>query len=455
MNDKIIVSSKERFRHHGIETDHGTPDDPDFIATLKKLKDLVIRPAPTSAWDTFTKVGTTIVAGVTAAIVAAKAIQKPPAEGATEVLDSVSDELGITNKSTDGSVAAPSNPEDTTAEPPVPAAQDKPAELSKEHTEFAKKITPKVEKVIRNEPIAPPRSAAGAPARSDTAVPERTIVPPGGKDVGFVSRSFESKGNAATVSSGIGDAGGVSYGTYQLSSRKGNNGLSPVDEFLVQSAYKDKFKGLAAGSSAFSKVWTSLGSTPEFAQEQQSYIKRKYYDQVLRSSVSKSARLEKRGAAIQEMVFSTSVQYGATGAREVFEAAGISGAMSDKEIIKRVQKAKQVRLDEKDQKKKRNYKSVSGRIATEEKVLTTIAEAEAPQTKVATESVVVPSQAVVPTSYSMPEKIEPTVQPEQIVVPRQTQQSTPQKSKRGVEAAQPTNQGVPFRMRSGALGVIN
>lgn len=51
--------------------------------------------------------------------------------------------------------------------------------------------------------------------------------------MGQTSARYESSGiGPGTISSGKGDAGGVSYGSYQLSSKKGT-----LKEYLDQSAY--------------------------------------------------------------------------------------------------------------------------------------------------------------------------------------------------------------------------
>src|SRR5437868_13354131 len=71
--------------------------------------------------------------------------------------------------------------------------------------------------------------------------------------LGSLSEKYES-GNRGpgTVSTGKGDPGGVSYGTYQLSSRVGR-----ADAF-VKKYYPEEFKGLKAGTPDFTARWQKL-----------------------------------------------------------------------------------------------------------------------------------------------------------------------------------------------------
>ena len=56
--------------------------------------------------------------------------------------------------------------------------------------------------------------------------------------LGDTSKKYEvGNGGAGTVSSGTGDAGGVSYGTYQLSSKTGT-----CAKFVDMMGYKEYFR---------------------------------------------------------------------------------------------------------------------------------------------------------------------------------------------------------------------
>ena len=156
-----------------------------------------------------------------------------------------------------------------------------------------------------------------------------------GSGLGAVARQFESGGaGAGTVSTGVGDYGGKSYGLYQLSSKMGQ-----VQEFLKSNEqYGKQFEGLAAGTAEFDKKWKELGGDKGFAEAQQAFAKQKYYDQQVKTLGQLGKQLEGKGQAVQEALFSTGVQYG--GSSKLIEKA-LAGKdvdkMGEKDIINAIQ----------------------------------------------------------------------------------------------------------------------
>ncbi len=139
--------------------------------------------------------------------------------------------------------------------------------------------------------------------------------------VGAISAFFESGGNPAIVSSGQGDYGGASYGTFQLSSKTGG-----VQAFLKHfSGTPQVQKLLAAGpinSEEFKAVWRQLGNTdPTFAQMQAQYNKLTYLDPALNKLKAVGIDLSHRGHGVLSIVDATSDQYGPAGAKNVISAA--------------------------------------------------------------------------------------------------------------------------------------
>ena len=167
-------------------------------------------------------------------------------------------------------------------------------------------------------------------------------VDPNNWKLGETSEAFESGGSGAgTISSGVGDYGGVSYGTYQLAS---NNGR--VYDFLNKKGYSGKFKGATAGTKEFNQTWKELARDPEFAKAQHEYIKETHYDKAQAGLAEQGIDLSKRGKAVQDMLWSTSVQFGAGNAKRNNGAVGMINKalagrdidkMSDEEIITAVQ----------------------------------------------------------------------------------------------------------------------
>ncbi|RAO75890.1 peptidoglycan-binding domain-containing protein [Dyella jiangningensis] len=157
--------------------------------------------------------------------------------------------------------------------------------------------------------------------------------------LGEVSERHEGAG-PATISTGKGDHGGVSYGTYQLSTSTGT-----INEYLKVSAYKNEFRGLTPDTPTFNEKWRKLGNDdPDFGRDQTQFIKSTHYDVQARRLKDAGVDLTDRGPAVQEALFSTSVQYrGLT--KGIFER-GLEAAfgeqydlakLSDKDIVVAIQ----------------------------------------------------------------------------------------------------------------------
>jgi hypothetical protein len=158
--------------------------------------------------------------------------------------------------------------------------------------------------------------------------------------IGAIAEKYESSGRGAgTISSGHGDYGGQSYGTYQLASRGGQS--STAAKYARQSKYSDEFEGLTPGTPAFNRKWREISERdPEgFAADQEQYIKRTHYDPVMAETQKRTGHdLSKRGKAVQQMMFSLSVQHGKYGPGIVQRALKGKDAadMTDEELINAV-----------------------------------------------------------------------------------------------------------------------
>lgn len=142
-----------------------------------------------------------------------------------------------------------------------------------------------------------------------------------GKEIGFLSAQFESRGDAGTISSGRGDPGGKSYGKHQLSLNKGT-----LQKYLDQSQYASMFKGLTPGSAAFDKQWKALAkSDPGFAADQHDFLKKTHYDPI----VAEASKLgfDVNNPGVREALFSGSIQHG--GIRKIMRAAAQGGLPDD------------------------------------------------------------------------------------------------------------------------------
>lgn len=126
--------------------------------------------------------------------------------------------------------------------------------------------------------------------------------------LGKLSEKYESGGRGpGTVSTGRGDPGGVSYGTYQLASKIGR-----ADAF-VKRYYPNEFKGLQGGTPEFTKRWKELAAKDAdgLRKNEHEYIKETHYDpQVRKLEEELKLDLSKRSAALRDVVWSVAVQHG-------------------------------------------------------------------------------------------------------------------------------------------------
>jgi hypothetical protein len=148
------------------------------------------------------------------------------------------------------------------------------------------------------------------------STPAPQVTPGAGASVphtlGTLSEKYETSGRGpGTVSSGAGDAGGVSYGSYQMTSRNGGT----VFRFVTQATFpwRDAFRDLKPGSPEFTAAWKAIAAAdPQaFQAAQHTYIKATHFD-VLAANVFREDALNvaTRSAALQDVVWSTAVQNG-------------------------------------------------------------------------------------------------------------------------------------------------
>lgn len=169
--------------------------------------------------------------------------------------------------------------------------------------------------------IALPGASAGAPAPATPAPPSppdapvADPAPPAANDdahrLGQLSVQYETGGRGpGTVSTGQGDPGGVSYGSYQLATNRNR-----PQEFLANegAAWASEFGGAAPGTQAFSATWREIAARePQaFGDAQHAFIERTHYDvQADRVQTLTGLDVSTRSHAVQDAVWSTAVQHG-------------------------------------------------------------------------------------------------------------------------------------------------
>ena len=206
-----------------------------------------------------------------------------------------------------------------------------------------------------------------------------------GWKLGSVVLHYEpTRDGPATVSTGSGDKGGISYGSYQLSTKTGT-----VQEYLKQSSYISKFKDLEPGTESFGKQWKLIASSdPGFDEDQRKFIEETHYQSQLNRLKADGVDMTHRGIAVQEALWSTAVQY-RNNTKSVSEGAfqEIFGKdykehlnkHSDKELVSAIQDYKFEHVD-------RNFRSseddvregIRNRISNEKHDLIELAEGRNP-----------------------------------------------------------------------------
>jgi hypothetical protein len=129
--------------------------------------------------------------------------------------------------------------------------------------------------------------------------------------LGKLSAKYETGGRGpGTVSTGAGDRGGVSYGSYQMASKMG----VPA-RFVGQSGFPwaQDFQNLVPGTSQFTACWKRIAAAQAdaFQEAQHEYIKKTHYDMLAAKIFSDdNVDVNSRSHALQDVVWSTAVQHG-------------------------------------------------------------------------------------------------------------------------------------------------
>lgn len=139
---------------------------------------------------------------------------------------------------------------------------------------------------------------------------------------------YEAGGDPATVSTGSGDLGGVSYGSYQFSSASG-----VVDNFVnwlcnyPEDCYANYGRVLKnaypINSSEFISEWKSIGTIDAqgFQRLQDEYAGDMYYNAGYWSLKNHGYDMEKHSEAMKAVLFSRAIQYGPANMHELYTEA--------------------------------------------------------------------------------------------------------------------------------------
>lgn len=170
----------------------------------------------------------------------------------------------------------------------------------------------------------------------ETTLPPVVAAPvtptPTGATLGYISEKYESGGKGpGVISGGKGDFGGKSYGTYQLSLNQ-----KTLSNFVKQSAFRSELNTVDIANTEFDSIWKRLASekTAEFKQDQHDFIEKTHFVPCLNKL--SFLDVQNRSDAINEMIWSYSVQYGpGGGANKIVRALNGKNVqeLSDADIV--------------------------------------------------------------------------------------------------------------------------
>ena len=135
--------------------------------------------------------------------------------------------------------------------------------------------------------------------------------------LGSLSTLYETGNNGpGTVSSGYGDAGGASYGSYQLTSQYNVVNGGRVKEFIgsaYASAYAQDFAGLTPGTQAYTDAWKdiALRDPVGFEAAQHDFIQATHYEPAANKIGNQlNFDITSRSQILQNVLWSSSVHHG-------------------------------------------------------------------------------------------------------------------------------------------------
>jgi hypothetical protein len=132
-----------------------------------------------------------------------------------------------------------------------------------------------------------------------------------GRRLGSLSEVYESgKRGPGTVSGGVNDPGGVSYGVYQLASK------TPTLAAFMRTEgkpWQSEFGGASPGGTAFTSKWKEIAARePDvFRAAQHAFIERTHYRPAVKAVLDGTRfDLDSRHDAVRDATWSVSVQHG-------------------------------------------------------------------------------------------------------------------------------------------------
>lgn len=166
---------------------------------------------------------------------------------------------------------------------------------------------------------------------SSTQAITEAVKPPGAKSsttpgptpqgLGSLSAKYES-GSKGSNAIGYDKVGGASYGKYQIATKTGT--MNNFMNFLKKNnpeAYNELAPLQSSSgdtSGAFANKWKELASNGKLGSSEHDFIKETHYDAAYKKLDPAAQKAVDANPALQEVLWSTSVQHGAEGAKGIF-----------------------------------------------------------------------------------------------------------------------------------------
>lgn len=215
---------------------------------------------------------------------------------------------------------------------------------------------PSIKENLTNKNDGILKDISGNPVLDGSGNPIRSGTPPAqGWELGQTSEKYETGGRGpGTINNYLTseDRGGASYGSYQLASflplktpsgkPRPSSKNSPVLSYIAASRFQKEFEGLFPATPSFDSKWRELAAKypEEFQKDQHDYTQRVYYDVMIANLKRKGLDLTPFGPAVQDLVWSTAVQFG-PGRTSIFTVP-LEGKtqLTDKDIVSLVSQYK-------------------------------------------------------------------------------------------------------------------
>ncbi|HKV35702.1 MAG TPA: LysM peptidoglycan-binding domain-containing protein [Pyrinomonadaceae bacterium] len=202
--------------------------------------------------------------------------------------------------------------------------------LPNSSTENATQPLPSNPPPVASNPVPPISTENTQPLPSNLPAASGAAGNAKDDELGILSAKYETGGRGpGVVSTGVGDPGGVSYGSYQMASKMG-----VPQRFVCQQGFPwlQDFANLTAGSADFTACWKRIAAaqTDAFQKAQHAFIKQSHYD-LLAAKILAENKLDvnTRSVALQNVVWSTAVQHGGATPIVGRAIANLSCATSD------------------------------------------------------------------------------------------------------------------------------